>query len=111
MRPLARQCKELRMMGLTDYKSISRDVTQQRSPSYHATRSMIARDARSSARCERQDVLDAGCGHGWYADWMAPNARARAKPLILRILEPQTSLSEAPLARRSANSLAQRSPL
>jgi resolvase-like protein len=39
------------------------------------------------------------------------NARARAKPLILPILEPQTSCSEAPPARRPPCSQPERSPL
>jgi SAM-dependent methyltransferase len=44
-----------------------------------------------------KDVLDAGCGHGWYADWLASNgARVVAVDRSLRMVQ----LTEGRLAAR-----------
>jgi 2-polyprenyl-3-methyl-5-hydroxy-6-metoxy-1,4-benzoquinol methylase len=70
------QCNELPMVGPTDYDSIAR-----RSAAKIDERPWNALYERPATLAllpdvNGKDVLDAGCGHGWYADWLA---RKRAR--------------------------------
>jgi SAM-dependent methyltransferase len=68
---LAPQSKELPMIGPTDYDSIARRYAAQIDE--RPWNALYERPATLALLPDvnGKDVLDAGCGHGWYADWLA----------------------------------------
>jgi SAM-dependent methyltransferase len=68
---LAPQCKELPMLSPTDYDSVARryaeNIDEQPWNALYERPTTLALLPDVNGK----DVLDAGCAHGWYADWLA----------------------------------------